>query len=88
MVPVDPYQVVYTFTAGDPRVERRRNISEYDRKHHVKKLERLRMKYPLEKFKGSTPPKPMPKEQREKISRGIIRRHQRNGAKHIPNGSN
>lgn len=57
MIPVDWCRILYSFTAGDPKIERRRNIREYDRRHGVSSRMRSKMRRPLEKFKGSKPPK-------------------------------
>ena len=75
MVPTNYVHLLYTFIAGDPRVEARRDQQDYRRKHHITTSDMRDMPHKLEKFKGSSPPKPMPKEQRAKISRALRDRH-------------
>jgi len=57
MIPIDWCRILYTFTMGDPKLERRRDIREYDRRHGISFRARSKMRRPLEKFKGSKPPK-------------------------------
>jgi len=57
MIPVDWCRILYTFTMGDPKLEKRWDIREYDRRHGISSHARSKMRRPLEKFKGSKPPK-------------------------------
>ena len=66
-VPTNHVHILYSWIQGDPKVERRRDIKDYDRKHRITGLARSSITFNLDRFKGDKPPKKRVSAKAEKL---------------------